>query len=92
VPLAAATVLTAVTLVVIAQAVAEDRAVVAVDHAVAAEAIPAVAAKPDCFAFLSNGPEFRGRFLLAGVPFFHYETLVELLRKRLKQLRPKFLK
>jgi hypothetical protein len=91
VPLAAATVLPAVTLVVIAQAVA-DRAVVAVDHAVAAEAIPAVAANSDCFAFLSNGPEFRGRFLLAGVPFFHYETLVELLRRRLKQLRPKFLK
>ena len=88
----AATARPAETLVVIAAAVVEDRAVVAaVDHAVAAESIPAVAANCDCFAFLLNGPEFRGRFLLVRVPFY-CATLVEGSRRRLEQLRPKFLK
>jgi hypothetical protein len=50
--------------VVIAEAVA------AVGRAAEAEAIPAVAANCDCFAFLSNGPEFRGRFLLMADTFF----------------------
>lgn len=76
----------AATPVVIAEAVA------AVDRAAEAEAIPAVAANCDCFAFLSNGPEFRGRFLLVRAPFFNCEILIERLRRRLKQLRPKFLK
>ena len=66
-------------------------AAAAVDRAVAAEAIPAVAANSDWFAFLSNGPEFRGRFLWCEFLFIA-STLVEGLRRRLEQLRPKFLK
>ena len=61
----------------------------AVDHAV--EAIPAVAANSDCIAFLSNGPEFWGRFLLVRVPFY-CETLLEGLRRRLEKVRSELFK
>jgi hypothetical protein len=60
VPLEAVTARPVVTLVVIAEAAAEHRAVVAVDRAAGAEAIPEVAANSDCFAFPLRRPRNPG--------------------------------